>query len=86
MIRRAGIDPASTQNTLTSEVLLIGAVLRQAVVDARGDQPSQCPERAQMEAQAFLLDQDVIDWWAALLGADGAAIGHALRREAGLEM
>ena len=85
MTRRMGIDPTSNYRGLMPELLLIGAILRQALSDARWDQPSQTPELAHQQAIAFLKDQKMIDWWAESVGADGETMGHALRTAAGLE-
>lgn len=86
MKRRKGVDPTLIHASgLEPEVLLVGAILKQALVDARWDQPSQTPEFARDQAIAFLCDQHAIDWWADLMGADGEALGETLRKAAGLE-
>ena len=85
MTRRTGTDPALVYQGLSAELLLIGAILRQALSDACWDQPSQTPLPVHQQAIAFLYDQEALDWWAGLVGADGDAMGYALRRAAGLE-
>lgn len=80
MIRGSGTDPASPSHRLPGEILLIGAILRQALVDARGNQPI-----AQQQAIAFLMDDWSINWWAELVGADGEVLASALRVAAKLE-
>ena len=85
MTRRMGTDPTLNYRGLLPEILLAGAVLRQALSDARLDQPSQTNKMVHQQAVTFLNDQNAIDWWAELVGADGDVLGHTLRRAAGLE-
>lgn len=85
MLRHKGTDPALNETGLSGEMLLIGAILRQAVCDARLDTPSQTSTSAHRQAKAFLMDQDAIDWWAGLVGANGDILGETLRRAARLE-
>ena len=85
MTRRTGTDPSLANQNLSGEILLIGAILRQTLSDARWDQPSQTPLSVHQQAIAFLYDQETLDWWAGLVGAEGDSMGCALRRAAGLE-
>lgn len=87
MIRRddAVDNPSSFPQRLPAEVLLVGAVLRQALADARRDQNSQCEPWEQQQAIAFLLDDSSIEWWAHLVGADSDVLIRNLRMAAGLE-
>ena len=85
MKRRLGTDPTLLVGGLSNEEVFIGAILRQALSDARRDQPSQTSLLAHEQAIAFLYDQGALDWWVGLVGSDGDILGDALRRAAGLE-
>lgn len=81
------LPPAQAQ-PLLPEVLLIGAILGQAVEDARGRRmdrvtPTQ-RARVQADAQAFLRDQSAVGLLVELMGADVAGIQRALLRAADL--
>ena len=81
MTRRTGTDPTLSCQNVSGEILLIAAVLRQALTDAAVDIKSA----QRQDAILFLRDQERVSWWAALTGADGEALGETLRRSAGLE-
>ena len=85
MQRIAGLDPASHRHSNEPELLLIGAILRKAISDARLERPSETSVAAQRKAQAFLRDHDAINWWASLVGADGECLRETLLRAAGIE-
>ena len=81
MMRRAGIDPTLSTQGLTGEELLVGAILRQALTDAKGAAESV----KRQEAMMLLRDQERINWWAELTGVDGDVLGETLRHSVGLE-
>ena len=85
MQRIAGLDPASHRHSNEPELLLIGAILRKAISDARLEKPSETTLIEQQKAQTFLRDHGAINWWASLVGADGEFLGEILRRAAGIE-
>ena len=85
MQRIAGLDPASHRHSNEPELLFIGAILRKAVSDARMEKPSKTTAKEQHQAQAFLCDDDAMQWWASLVGADGRFLGESLRLAAGIE-
>ena len=62
MTRRLGTDPTLALSGVSREEMFIGAILRQALSDARLDQPSQTPPSAHEQAIAFLEDQEALDW------------------------
>lgn len=84
MMRRDGTDPATPRQGLSGEMLLVGAVLRQAVADARKDQPLHTSALIYKQAVDFLLDDAGIEFWANIVGADADGFKEILRREAGL--
>ena len=71
------------------EVMLAGAVLRQAVYDAQGKRlihdSASAVAKIRADAQAFLRDDEAMAFWCGLAGADVERIAPALWRAAGLD-
>lgn len=83
-------DVVAEGPTLPGEVLLAGAVLRQALLDARIQAPLKKADAQrkrlgeQAQARAFLQDsQEGLSFWCYVVGADPEAIQAALLRAAG---
>jgi hypothetical protein len=79
---RTHIDYAVLAGETDGYRLLIAAVLRQAVQDARGRGGAAREEC--YEAQAFLQHARRVAFWAELAGTDGTTLRQALCRAAGL--
>jgi hypothetical protein len=83
-----GRTTCPVQAPVPGEIVLIGALLRQAVHDARGEWcgTGSVSARAmiRLDAQAFLRDADKVGYWCALSGADVEVIQPQLLRAAQL--
>lgn len=88
MPRHLSTEGPTVNKPLPPEVLLAGAVLRQAIHDALGKRlvhdSVSAGAKIQADAQAFLRNPAEVGFWCAMVGADLEQVAPALWRAAGM--